>query len=178
MEAAINPVGRRRLAKALRQLASGRMTNDQFEDALPEEMDHASREIYHFAWLFYDDLYPHRLRGRHRLSRFQRQVFARCVLFLRSDLPYEWSPYAKWMWCPQRNADHADREPSIETDVLGWLRYVLTTSFAERRRRAVEREGREDAVARPALIDDRIWPFRRRMDLRAALSSPPYLSGC
>lgn len=167
-----------RLAERLRQLASGRLTNDEFEDTLPYGggADAAAWELYHFAWMCYDDLYEHRLRGRHRLSPQQRQVFARCVLFLRSGLPYEWPKHAKWLWCRQRDkAESAPRTP-------WWVPDESATSvlpvFGRRWREYLSRrEEARDRERRTVAVDDRIWPFRRMADLKAARSRPVYLAG-
>ena len=45
---------------------------------------------YHLAWPSYDDFYEHKLSEDHVLTLGQRQNFARAILFLKSDLPYEW----------------------------------------------------------------------------------------
>lgn len=169
---------RRRHAELVRQLASGQLTNDAFEDAyaaLPQ--DRATREVFLFAWSFYDDLYEHRLRGRHRLSPSQRRVFARCVLFLRSGLEYEWPARARWLWCRQRDKpDRAGRGPWWQPDesVLAGLAFVGRRVREWCRRLEEERDRR---LKRRGVVDDRLWPFRRMADLKAALARPPCLAG-
>lgn len=145
------------MGEALRQLASGLLTNDEFENryaAFPrrEEID----ELYLFAWANYDDIYTHRLRGRHRLSKLQRQVFARCVLFLRSGLPYQYDHKAKWLWARQGRSG---------INFVSWLllwcspwAVEVMAARAERRERCRSGE----------VVDDRIWPFRSRADLELA----------
>ena len=162
---------RHQLAERLRQLASGFLTNDEFEDGVPSATDHAVREVYRFAWGFYDDFHKHRLRGPHRLSPLQRRVFARCVLFLRSGLPYEWPKSAKWLWCEQV-VSPAERRPWWKPDdsVLDEVPF-----WGSRRRR--RREEELDPAIKQAMVDDRIWPFRRMADYKAALKNPPYLAG-
>jgi hypothetical protein len=168
---------RKRAAELVRQFASGRITNDEFEDAyqaLP--WDRATMEMFSFVWGFYDDLYEHRLRGRHRLSPLQRRVFARCVLFLRSELEYEWPKRAKWLWCQQRDkANPAERIPWWKPDEL----VLAGLPFWGRRVRELRRrmEENRDRDLRMRMIDDRVWPFRRMADYKAALQSPPYLAG-
>ena len=169
---------RNRFAELLRQLASGRLTNDEFDDAYePRTRDHVVDELFRFAWTFYDDLYEHRLRGSHRLSPRQRRVFARCVLFLRSGLPYEWPKQAKFLWCKQR-----DKPEAVEH--LPWWKPDASAlnglPFCGRLARAV-RDGEDRLIEldrkRRGVVDDRIWPFRRMSDYRAALRNPPYLVG-
>lgn len=149
---------RAQLAEALRQLASGLITNDQFEDRVEfDPGDPATYELYRFAWGFYDDLSAHRMRGRHRLSKAQRQVFARCVLFLRSGRPYEYSTDAKWLWARQRRF------------VSNYWNEIMFTSFSRRARELLRsREREDDRLVQSELIDDRIWPFRSRADLESA----------
>ena len=87
---------RRQLSIDVRRLATGRMTNDQFDDVYYERYessdDRAVREIASHCYCLYssDTLKPVRLRGRHSLDAESRSAIARCVLFLRSDRQYEW----------------------------------------------------------------------------------------
>lgn len=165
---------RRRMAELLRQFAAGGLTNDEFEDAVPRSRDGAVQAMFLFAWGFYDDLFEHRLRGRHRLSPAQRRVFARCCLFLHSDLAYEWPKRAKWLWRPQKLKRDA-RDPWWKPDET----VPDSVLFCRKRMRALARR-REEAVDRrlkQRAVDDRIWPFRRMADYKAALKRPPYLAG-
>jgi hypothetical protein len=60
-------------------------------------MDPAVQEIYCRGLSgLYSDLHEHRLVGRYRLSREVRREVARAILFLKSDLDYEWSRPALW----------------------------------------------------------------------------------
>lgn len=87
---------RRQLSADIRKLATGRMTNDEFDDVYYERYensdDRAIREIAAHCYGLYssDTLLPIRLRGRHALDSASRTAIARCVLFLRSGLQYEW----------------------------------------------------------------------------------------
>ncbi len=153
------------LAEAMRQLASGRITNDQFELADIGNDDRAVDELFGFAYSFYNDMDEHKLRGPHRLSKLQRQIFARCVLFLRTDLPYEWSSDAKWLWARQRRGTSN-------------LNQILFASISRKARDQKKKQERiEDILAKQELIDDRIWPFRTRREYNDALMNPTYLSG-
>ena len=142
---------RNKLAGALRALASGLITNDEFEDQrLPySNEDPAIYEVYsNGAWSLYSDLQLYRLRGRHRLDDKTRSAVARWVLFLKTDLPYEWP---------------------ISTPGHGMFRLVanlLTVGFANRFFvRKFQAHG-----------DVSVWPFIRRSDYDAALATPVYLS--
>jgi hypothetical protein len=92
----MDPQLRKRLSQDLRRLVTGRMTNDAFDDAYYEQYsssnDSAIAAVAEFGFGLYssDTLMAYRLRGRHRLGRTTRRAAARCVLFLRSKLAYEW----------------------------------------------------------------------------------------
>jgi len=87
---------RRQLSQHLRQLVTGRATNDQFDDWYCEHYAHSAdravQAISGFGYgLFSSDLlWPYRLRGIHAVDKETRRTAARCVLFLRSSLEYEW----------------------------------------------------------------------------------------
>ena len=77
------------LAQALRQLISGRIDNLQFDDLDDERLqsdDRVIHEIFYSMWLHYDDFRSHALS----LTEGQRLDFVRCILFLHSDLEFEW----------------------------------------------------------------------------------------
>ena len=83
--------GRNKLAELVRGLASGLITNDQFEDSIPSSNDKAISEVYcKGAWFLYDDLRGYKLKGKYALSAEDKSVVARWVLFLKTDLEYEW----------------------------------------------------------------------------------------
>jgi hypothetical protein len=148
---------RDQMAEAMRQLASGLITNDEFDrryDLLPSSDEVC--ELYLFAWGFYNDTHTHRLRGKHRLSKLQRQVFARCALFLRSGLPYQYDRKAKWLWAKQGGSGI-----NVFTWLLLWCNPRAVEIMAVRAERQ-ERYGSDE------VIDDRIWPFRSRADLELA----------
>ena len=90
---------RKSLSQDVRRLVTGRMTNDDFDDAYYEHYDssddRAVREIAGFCYSLYssDLLLPMRLRGRHALDAETKCSCTRAVLFLRSDLEYEWQPF-------------------------------------------------------------------------------------
>ncbi|MFG0283042.1 MAG: hypothetical protein ACF8R7_01350 [Phycisphaerales bacterium JB039] len=149
---------RRRLVRAIRALASGLITNDEFEDRVLDDVrssDRAIDEVFCFAWSQYDDIRPaYRLVGRDRLTRLQRRQFAICVLFLRSELPFEAESFKALTLLGQ----------PIFAGLFRWL---------PRRKRAAGRRVEE----RLRRLDDRIWPFGRMADYKAALAKPLYLAG-
>jgi hypothetical protein len=86
---------RRALSQDIRRLVTGRMTNDEFDevyDRCMQSQDLAVQQIAEFGYCLYssDVLIPYRLKGCHAVDRATRRTAARCVLFLRSGLPYNW----------------------------------------------------------------------------------------
>ncbi len=81
------------MALALRRLASGPITNDEFDDVAFAEFSHrtddpALAELSIYGWLHYSDLSTYRLRGRHAIAPEERTSIARTVLFLKSNQEY------------------------------------------------------------------------------------------
>lgn len=83
---------RRQAGELLRHFAAGQITNDEFEDRVPcQSDDRAVTELRSEVWYLYDDLREYRLAGKDRLSAETRRAVATWVLFLRTELEYEWS---------------------------------------------------------------------------------------
>ena len=81
------------LALLLRRLANGRVSNYEYMKGsvpLTESRDPALAAIEEIVWSNYCDCAPRRYVGRHQLSRAGRRDIARIVVFLRSDVEYEW----------------------------------------------------------------------------------------
>jgi hypothetical protein len=138
---------RDRLAEQLRHLAGGRITNDEFEDSLPGSHDRAVREVERAAWMLYSDLREHRLTGSDALPREVRRAIARSIVFLHSDLEYEWPPH-----------------PCVGfRRVVGTvLSFGLIPKYFDRRYKA---SGEFEA-----------WPFIRSADLERAAQMPRLLA--
>jgi hypothetical protein len=87
----IDGSARKNLAERLRHLATGQITNYAFEDTAVRTKDLAVREIeWRLAWPHYDDMLKHKLIGEFALTDGIRRDFARAILFLKTDLEYEW----------------------------------------------------------------------------------------
>jgi hypothetical protein len=142
---------RRHLAQGLRWLATGRITNREFESrfakAVQRSKDPGVRDVYGAAWGLYSDLETHRLTGVWHLDRKARHDVARCILFLRSIRPYEWPVSPLWV--------------SLAMLPLHIVTLGMTARIQNRRWRASGEYS--------------VWPFRRRRDYRAALREPVYL---
>jgi hypothetical protein len=143
---------RTQLALQLRRLASGRISNDDFEDGTPRHSpDAAVQELFLFGWSLYHDYSTYRLRGRQAPSREVLDIVARCVLFLDSDLEYEWPEH------PPRRA-------------LGWIVALLTLGWVDIRRLGAWQQWRRTG-------DFEVWPFFRRTDCELARANPRFFTG-
>ncbi len=147
----IDHIARRQAAQLLRRLAAGQITNREFEYQFPwGSRDPAIHEIFDDgAWHLYSDFPSYRLAGANRLDATSREHVARWVLFLETDFPYEW-PVLTFL-----------------TRVGRALLYFCTLGMA----------GKWLDAQRRQQGDIEVWPFRRKADYEAALSSPPYLRG-
>lgn len=141
------------LAQAIRALGAGTISNDAFERRRQPALGSADPAVAAIdregAWQLYDDFQEHRLRGRYALTRGGRSEVARWVLFLKTDLPYEWPLL---------------RGPGLF--LLG-LANLLTLGIAGR--------GYAGWFGRQGDID--VWPFVRQADYAAALERAAYLGG-
>lgn len=142
---------RNKLAEAMRALAAGLITNDEFEDQrLPHSKDDpAISEIYSKgAWLLYSDLEEYRLVGINRLDEKTKSIVARWILFLKTDLPYEW---------PISNMKQGLRRFFANILSLGAANKAHVRQYQ-------------------ACGDIEVWPFLRRPDYEMALKNPVYLN--
>lgn len=148
----IDRLGRDNLAEALRHLAAGQISNDQYESRVYENgvprqsKDRAVEEIFDESWYLYSDLHEYRLMGKYRLRRDARMEVARWILFLKSDLPYEWP-----CW------------PRLSLMFGNILTLGLLAPLV---RRWFRRFGDSD-----------VWPFILRVDYEKCLKVPPYFAG-
>jgi hypothetical protein len=79
------------LSEQLRHLVSGQITNDEFLYRTPTRTQDAGFwAVEDQAYLCYSDLYTHKLTESHALTKSGRQSISRSILFLHSDLEYQW----------------------------------------------------------------------------------------
>jgi hypothetical protein len=90
----VHRASRNKLAEALRQYVSGRITNDDLDDIQVDWRDNGAVAIKERSWLLYDDTYNHRATGKHALTGPARTEIARWILFLHSDREYTWPQYS------------------------------------------------------------------------------------
>lgn len=88
----IDRSARKAVAEAMRHYLAGVSTNFALDDALfdPNSSDPAIDAIRKQVWLIYDDLREHRHEGIWKITAEQREVAMRIILFLQSDLEYQW----------------------------------------------------------------------------------------
>jgi hypothetical protein len=80
-------------AELLRHFAAGRVLNWRYEDsadAFIKSEDQAVVKVFWAVWPAYCDIRKHYLTGKDRLDANGRHVVARYLLFLYSNLEYEW----------------------------------------------------------------------------------------
>ena len=80
-------------AQLLRHFAAGCVLNWHYEDfaeAFLTSEDRAVAEVFWAVWPAYCDVRKHYLSGKDRLDADGRRVVARYLLFLYSNLEYEW----------------------------------------------------------------------------------------
>lgn len=129
-------------AALLRQFIDGLITNDEHERKFPRnKQDTALWAIYVQSWFSYSDLSEHTLTGKYALNDEGLALFERCLLFLKTDLEFQW-PVPK----------------------IG-LRYVLIRllGFGWLLKRRDQQE--------MSIGDVEVWPFLRKTDYEEALSN-------
>jgi len=138
------------LGELLRHFVAGRLNNFDFEEKV-EDVDWSDAAVGAVAlesWGLYDDLRKHTLTGIWKIDKKGRRVIARWILFLQTDLEYEW-PY-----------------PTIKHD---WRRVITVLTFG------LFPEFREPAYRDLGNYD--VWPFFRVEDFEQALRTPKLLAG-
>jgi hypothetical protein len=148
----IHRESRDRLAVALRQYVSGRVSNDDLDNVDVDWRDRGAVAVKGMAWGLYDDLRSHYV-GDYPLprgSRGRREV-ARWIAFLHSDAEYFWPEYDLLR-------------------IVNWPMNLLTFGWWERMKRR-----RWEEFLQAGDFD--MWPFCRQEELEAVLRRPKLLSG-
>jgi hypothetical protein len=140
------------LAENFRHLITGQITNDEFEDRLMKSKDAGVKEVfYNGAWPLYDDLQEHKLTGMWAVVEEGKPIAARYILFLKTDLEYEWPRKTGLKEAPRA--------------FLGLFTLGLSTVIRNR----IKTKGEKG--------DKTVWLFYRPSDYEKALERPPYLAG-
>jgi hypothetical protein len=154
----VDRIARDKFAELLRHFGAGNLANDQYEDAAHLILKDADRNdrslwaVYSAAWFLYDDIRVHRLRDKHALTDEGRRAVARWILFLQSDLEYEW---------PIRSMISLSG-CLLRICTLGLAGLVLGPINERRLRRIGSWE---------------LWPFFREADYQSATANPRLLGG-
>lgn len=84
----IDRASRRQLAAAIRRFTAGASTNEQLIQEIEtlSDRDPGVGALVELLWSLYDDMSEHKAN----LTPAQRRILARCLLFLRSDIPYQY----------------------------------------------------------------------------------------
>ena len=143
---------RNRLAEGIRHLAMGLIKNFELEEeALSDSADPAVHAVFLGGpWYLSHDLMRYRLSGKNRLCPAVRRDAARWVLFLKTDLPYEWP---------------VERRGFVGACGFVLLNLLTLGFLARKAQRQFARYG-----------DMSVWPFVRRSDFEATLTKPTYLA--
>ena len=151
----IDRAARDQLSRNLRLLVSGGISNDQFEDAIPETGDAAIVACADMAWLLYSDMKEHRLVGRNSIAPSDLREVLRWILFLDSDLEYRWPTMGSPGIQPLQRARPA---------LTRWLHWPNAVSP----KRAADSTASRNHYA---------WPFNSRSEYTHALRNPRRLAG-
>ena len=169
---------RKNLARHLRHLSTGQISNDEFEERVMEDVtygwlpeqyyraeeskkdDAVIRPILEFSWCLYNDTYNHKLKGRHRLSDRQLKEIARFILFLRSELEYQW--------------DYVDlTNPVIRFSFKDLLKSIMSLGQHYRDLK-LKREEEFELMKKSG--DFEYWPFKTKEDYERQLEKQPFLN--
>ena len=75
----------------LHDFMEGTISNYKYEDSFPKSKDDPALHAIHVQlWFYYSDVRQHKLVGKYTLSPEARALYERSVLFLRSDLEFQW----------------------------------------------------------------------------------------
>lgn len=172
---------RKRLALHLRHLSVGLISNDDFEEAvmdnvtdgwLPEQYhrsklakseaeDPIIKPMLELCWGLYDDTRNHKLVKSDELTKDASKIIARCILFLHSGREYEW---------PFFNTNNPLFRFSVEDLILS----VITLGHHYRN---IREEHIISYYEWQKLGDYDVWPFFRKSDYQEQLTKQPFLSG-
>ena len=172
---------RKKLALPLRHLSAGLITNDDFEEAIMEEVsdgwtpenyyrseraksdndDAIIKPMLELCWGLYDDTRQHKLVKSDALTKEAFKIIARCILFLHSDYEYEW---------PYFNTNN----PLLRFSLKDLILSIITLGHHYRNKR-------EQHIISyyewQKLGDYDVWPFFRKADYQEQLTRQPFLNG-
>ena len=145
----VNIAKRESAAKTLERFLNCEITNEDFMEAFPQDRDDpALLAVGDVAWFCYSEDRTHKLAGKHEPPAELRHLLENAVLFLQTELEYEWPPY---------------RFVSLKN---GFLKLLGMRSMVERQFEEFKRAG-----------DWEVWPFLRRSDYTEASNRAASIPG-
>ncbi|MGX1196920.1 hypothetical protein [Parvibaculum sp. MBR-TMA-1.3b-4.2] len=140
----IDRTARDKAASLAQRFICGEITNDDLEDEWPTRSeDPAVRAVNDALWFLYDDNRTHRIDLSETAPEI-RDELSRCILFLRSKLPYEW---------PEKRLIFFNQVPLAFRILSLGLMEPLHAWLGKRHRRIEEEMN--------AAGDMSVWPFIR-----------------
>ncbi len=146
----IDRSARNSMAEAARHYLAGLSTNFVFDNTIFDlkSSDPAIRAIRQQLWLIYDDLREHRHVGKWMLSKDQRDIVVRIIMFLKNDVEYQWPAVPGW---------YTGMRPLIWLFTFGFGAKSLDRKFEFR-------------------DHENVWLFRSHEEVRVARDEPKYLA--
>lgn len=161
----VDRAARDEFAELLRHFGAGLIKWQRFEDQACKIIDRTrDLGVMQVFWdgafnLYSDVLWSYRLRGRNRLDKAGRRFVATMILFLHTDLPYEWPDEEDW-WLQRSGREGC----------LGWFARMCGCRLPGP---PVMSEKLRDSMH----IFQAVWPFRRFEDFDGARRHPELLAG-
>lgn len=88
----VDTPARQQAANLLRNFLAGSISNTELDHGFPQRsMDPVIHAIYRRTFGFQDDIQEFHATGRFAVEGPTRELLDRCVLFLQTELAYEWS---------------------------------------------------------------------------------------
>jgi hypothetical protein len=88
----VDTSARLQAATLLRSFLAGGISNTELDQGFPQRSrDPAIHAVYRRTFRFQDDIQEFHATGRFAVEGPAREVLDRCVLFLQTELAYEWS---------------------------------------------------------------------------------------
>jgi hypothetical protein len=89
----VDPQARDTAAKLLQAFIDGTISNYKYDHGFPRsKSDPALRSVWANLWFYYSDIREHTLTGKDALTPGVRALYERSLLFLKSDLEFQWPP--------------------------------------------------------------------------------------
>ncbi len=168
---------RKKLALHLRQLTTGQISNDDFEERimnditngwLPEQYyrsedctndDGIIQLILEYSWCLYNDTMNHKLKGKYSLTDETIKEIARYILFLHSELEYNWKYFDVI-------------NPTIRFSIKDSLKNLF--SLGKFKNEIIAQRNKELELMKSE-GDFEYWPFKTKKDYEKQLNKQPYL---